>query len=218
MSCYRTLCMDLMVALGRFILTFALSLTFGIARQRAHKPIGFGAFTFVAVGACALSVTAIILEPENPLPLLGAIMTGVGFLGAGALIKTSDKIFGFTSAASIWLFAVFGLVIGAGQYVLGLIIYCTVWAVILVDRRLEERGIGSYQRRITINTNKVVNEKEIETILRMFTNRFTLVHLEVDKKNSKLLMQYLIEGTKVRLNEIPKKLYEKPWFDSFKVE
>jgi putative Mg2+ transporter-C (MgtC) family protein len=101
--------------LPRFIITFVFSVIFGLERQRAHKPVGFGAFTFVAVGSCALSITAINLYPDNPLSLLGAIVTGIGFLGAGALIKTTDKIFGFTSAAAVWLFAIFGLVVGVGN-------------------------------------------------------------------------------------------------------
>ena len=46
-------------------------------------------------------MTAVSLGFEDPIPLLGAIVTGIGFLGAGALIKTTDKIFGFTTAASI---------------------------------------------------------------------------------------------------------------------
>jgi putative Mg2+ transporter-C (MgtC) family protein len=115
--------MEISVILLRLFFTFALSCVFGVERQKSHKPIGFGAFIFVSVGACALAITATIIEPENPLPLLGAIVTGIGFLGAGALIKTSDKTFGFTTAASIWLFAIFGIINGVGEYFLGFSIY-----------------------------------------------------------------------------------------------
>ena len=84
--------MELQLVLLRFLLTFGFSFAFGLERQKAHKPVGFGTYAFVSSGACALSIAAVTLNKENPFSLLAAIVTGIGFLGAGALIKTSDKI------------------------------------------------------------------------------------------------------------------------------
>ncbi|MDP3990186.1 MAG: MgtC/SapB family protein [archaeon] len=157
--------MELSTLILRFFLTFIFTLIFGLERQRKHKPIGFGTFTFVAVGACALAVTAVTFEPINPLPLLSAIVTSIGFLGAGALIKTTDKIFGFTSAATIWLFAIFGLLIGVGEYFHGLVLYSTVWIVMSLDSIFQKKGLGSYQRRITIQTNRIIENEDIQLVL-----------------------------------------------------
>ncbi len=206
------------VTLLRFLTTFVLAFIFGIARQKSHKPVGFGTFVFVAIGSCALSITAINIASDTPLSLLGAIVTGIGFLGAGALIKTSDKIFGFTSAAAIWLFAIFGLVIGVGEYLLGASIYTLTWVVVLYDLNLERRGIGSYQKRITVITNKMIGEKEIGEILHKYSKRHKLIILDVNKKEGKLNLKYLVEGTKEDINEIPKKLFQKDWFESCKIE
>jgi putative Mg2+ transporter-C (MgtC) family protein len=205
----------LFVILPRFLVTFFLSLAFGLQRQRAHKPVSFGTFTFVAVGSCALSITALNLYPENPLGLLGAIVTGIGFLGAGALIKTSDKIFGFTSASAVWLFAIFGLIIGVGEYVTGIIIYLMVWAVIIIDTYLKGKGIGSYQRKLTITTNRIIDEKEIEKEL---GPNFKKVFIKVDKKNDKLCVSYLVEGTKDQVREIPERLAKDEWLEYFEIE
>ncbi len=210
--------MELQVYLARFLITFVLAFIFGIYRQRQHKPIGFGTYIFVSVGACGLATTATIIEPSNPIPLLGSIVTGIGFLGAGALIKTSDKIFGFTTAASIWIFAIFGLIMGVGEYAAAIAIYILVWIVYLVDTFFEMRGMGSYQKRIFIHTNKIVNENEIEAVLLTCTNKYKSFGFEVDKKNNKISVTYLIEGSKDSLNNLPKRLYEKAWFESFKVE
>ena len=90
--------MDVIVIFLRLSITFFLSLVFGLERQYSHKPIGFGTFTFVAAGSSSLAIVAVALGFEHSIPLLSAIVTGIGFLGAGALIKTSDKIFGLTSA------------------------------------------------------------------------------------------------------------------------
>ncbi|MFH1650112.1 MAG: MgtC/SapB family protein [Candidatus Woesearchaeota archaeon] len=196
----------------RFVIVFILSMIFGVQRQKAHKPIGFGTFTFVAVGACALAIVASV---EGQGGLLGAIVTGIGFLGAGALIKTSDKIFGFTSAASIWVFAIFGMLIGLGEYSIGIMLYILIWTVILVDHYLETYGIGSYQSRVTIITNRIVPEKELEALLLVKHKR---IMVEVNKKENHQSMTYLLEGRKSQINKIPQRLNEKEWFQGFKAE
>ncbi|MFH0870530.1 MAG: MgtC/SapB family protein [archaeon] len=202
----------------KFCITLILALIYGLARQKAHKPIGFGTFVFVSTGACALSISAIMIQKDNPLPLLGAIITGIGFLGAGALIKTSDKIFGFTSAASIWVFAIFGLLIGVGEYLPGMLVYVMVWLVMVFDKYLENRGIGSYQRKMVINTNKIVPEKDIDSLIAIGSVKFKKTTIELNKKDNTMTMTYLIEGKKEDINSIPQRLYEKPWFSSFKVD
>ena len=200
----------------RLTITFILALIFGYDRQKSHKPIGFGTYVFVTMGACGLALTAISIAPENPLPLLSAIVTGIGFLGAGALIKTGDRIFGFTSASSIWAFAIFGLLIGLGQYLIALTLYTSIWGVILFDKNLEKRGAGSHQTKISITTNAIIDEKEIRQILMLNTKKQKIMSTEVDKKNNTLSITYLIEGRKEDLNKLPKKLFEKPWFHSYK--
>jgi putative Mg2+ transporter-C (MgtC) family protein len=191
---------------------------FGYARQRFHKPIGFGAFTFVATGATGLAIVGLTLAPENPLPILSAIVTGIGFLGAGALIKTSDKISGFTNASSIWIFAVFGLFVGTGQYVVATVSYIIIWFVFFFDKYLESKGIGTYQKKLFVATSKIVNEHEIEAAMVFGSIQLRKMNIEVNKKNNTLYISYLIQGTKEDINRIPQRLYEKPWFEAFKVE
>jgi putative Mg2+ transporter-C (MgtC) family protein len=211
--------MERSVILLRLIITFVLSLIFGIERQRSHKPIGFGAFIFVSVGACGLAITATIIDLENPLPLLGAIVTGIGFLGAGALIKTNDKTFGFTTAASIWVFAIFGIATGVGEYFIGISIYILTWIVIFFDKLYEKKGMGYYQKKLIINTNRIIDEIEIKNqLLSVGSKRSKFISIDVDKKNSKISITYLIEGTAEEIYRIPKTLFEKDWFDSCKIE
>lgn len=202
----------------RILTVFTLSFIFGVVRQRNHKHVGFGTYTMVSVGACVLAIAALELSDNNPLPLLSAIVTGIGFLGAGALIRTSDKIFGFTSAAAIWLYAIFGLLIGSGEYILGISVYVVSAAVIGYDIYLEDRGIGSYQRKLIITTNKIIQEKEIKDVLLMIAKKHKLQHIDVNKKDHKLVFNYLVEGSKEQLNKVPKVLYEKEWFESAAIE
>ncbi|MFH1401264.1 MAG: MgtC/SapB family protein [Nanoarchaeota archaeon] len=207
--------MEWYTIIGRFILIFLLAFFFGIQRQRAHKPIGFGTFIFVSCGAAALAIVAMTHSATNPLPLLSAIVTGIGFLGAGALIKTTDKIFGFTTAAGIWAFAVLGLTIGVGDYLVASILYAIMWSVVLIDMYLERNGIGSYQRKLVVTTT-IVPEQAIET--EFGKARHKLIAVEVSKKNHTQTVTYLVEGSKGAINKIPKRLYAKDWFEHLKVE
>jgi putative Mg2+ transporter-C (MgtC) family protein len=212
--------MDQTEILLRFFITFVLALIFGIERQKSHKPIGFGTFIFVSVGSCGLALTAISLSQENPsenpIPLLGAIVTGIGFLGAGALIKTTDRIFGFTTASSIWLFAIFGLIIGVGNYFIGLIMYALVWVVVFYDKHLEKKGIGSYQRRLIVSTNRIIEKNEARKAIGV--SKCKLIHMQVEKKDTRMHLSYLVEGGIDEIEEIPGRLMREEWFDSCKLE
>jgi len=210
--------METHTVLLRLSITFVLAILFGFERQRSHKPIGFGTFTFVSTGSTALAILALTVYGENPLPLLSAIVTGIGFLGAGALIKTSDKIFGFTSASSIWIFAIFGLAIGIGEYIIGGILYVLIIMVIIIDRYFERNGVGSYQKKLTIVTNKIINQKEINTTLLLASTNFKLISFEVNRKESQITFIYLIEGRKEGINSLPRKLYEKEWLLTCRIE
>jgi putative Mg2+ transporter-C (MgtC) family protein len=207
--------MVLLDILFKFVVTFLLSSLFGLERQTSHKPIGFGTFTFVAVGSCALGILAGTLGLESSIGLLGATITGIGFLGAGALIKTGDKIFGANTAAAIWLFAIFGLIMGLGEFMIGGVVYGLVWLTVLFDRFLEHHSLGSYQKKLTINTNEIIDENELESVI---GKKSKVLGVEVNKKCNTISFTCIAEGTKEEINEIPKKLFKKKWFESFRTE
>ena len=156
---------------------------------------------------------------ETNVPLLGAIITGVGFLGAGALIKTSDKVFGFMTAASIWLFSIIGIVIGLGYYYLAGILYSFVWFCVLIDRYLETEGIGGYQKKISIKIKGEENEKELDLLFRKFKIRkHNLISKEVDKKEKTLVISYLIDGSGQQIRRLFSEFQKNPNFISFSLQ
>lgn len=208
--------MELAVVGLRFGVTFILSLLFGLERQYSHKPIGFGTYTFVAIGSTSMAIIAVSLGFEHSIPLLSAIVTGIGFLGAGAMIKTNEKIFGLTSAASIWAFAIFGLVIGIGEYIIGITLYGLIWTVVISDRLLERYGIGSYQKKVTIQTQKIVNIKEVANAAGI--KKFKLIDIDIDKIHHKMILHLYVEGQKEDINKIPDRLISQDWFEDVKIE
>ena len=204
--------------LERFAFVFVLTFIYGLQRQKSHKPVGFGTFILVAIGACGMAVLASQMDITHSIALLSAVVTGIGFLGAGALIRGSDRIFGFTTAASIWLFAIFGLVSGLGRYDLGLTIYASVWIVILFDEYLEVMGIGSYRKKIVITTNIFVDKEDIANIIAKYCTSQTLIKVHADKKDKEISLTYLVEGMKKDINNLLKEFYKKRWCNSVTFE
>lgn len=94
----------------------------GLERQLRGKPVGIrtstlivlGTQTFVQLGASFPSAHA------DPTRVLGQVVTGIGFLGAGGIMARGDLVTGITSAATIWMMAAIGATIGMGQYFAGL--------------------------------------------------------------------------------------------------
>lgn len=193
-----------------------MSFLFGIERQISNKPVGFGTFVFVSTGSCALGITALGISPENPFPLLSAIVTGIGFLGAGALIRNTDKIYGFTSAASIWVFSIIGLLIGIGNYKIGLITYGIVWIVIFSDKYLESRGIGSYNKKITIETKGIEDKSKILKILG--NRKMKMIYLFTDREKKKTIVTYIVSIPREEIKNISDEFIGEKWVRSFTIE
>lgn len=162
----------------RLLFVFALSFSVGLERQLHRKPVGFGTFIFVSMGAATLTILAVALEADNPLPLLGGVITGIGFLGAGALIRSNDRVFGFTTAALVWAMAALGVAAGAGLYLLVLVNYAVVWAVVLTDRFLESKGFGAHAKLVHVTIANPLSAKDLEGMLPSSFARFERIHVD----------------------------------------
>ena len=134
----------------------------GWERGRAEKPadirtmilIGTGAAMFVLLGERMIEAggdEAIIRT--DPTRVLAYIISGVGFLGAGAILHSKRFIIGLTTAASIWVVAAIGAACGAGEFMVAFFLFaiayvvlCTPWVIALADGTIEEEhsnGNGS---------------------------------------------------------------------------
>jgi len=208
--------MEMQIAVLRLLLTFFLAVLFGLESQRSHKPVGFGTFAFVAIGSCVLSLISLQAGGGTNLALIGSIISGIGFLGAGALIKTSDKVFGFMTAASVWLFSILGIIIGFGYYYLGAIIYLFMWFCVMTDIYLERIGVGGYQKKISVRIKGEENEKELNLLFRKFKIRkYNLISKEVDKVEKIIKINYIIEASGLDIRRLAEEFQKNPNFIGF---
>jgi putative Mg2+ transporter-C (MgtC) family protein len=112
--------MDEFEALVRIFLAAVAGGVIGLEREVAHKPAGVRTFSMVALGACAFVIVGVMAfgsgDPGSR--VASTIITGIGFLGAGAIIQRGGDVVGLTTAAGIWGAAAVGMAFGTGLFIL----------------------------------------------------------------------------------------------------
>jgi len=108
----------------RLCLAFAAGCIIGFERSSRRQVAGLRTHILISVGACCLMMLSVWLPQQmnggDPGRIAAQVVSGMGFLGAGAIIRLGNNIKGLTTAASLWLIAAIGLAIGAGMYIAAL--------------------------------------------------------------------------------------------------
>jgi putative Mg2+ transporter-C (MgtC) family protein len=107
--------------LGRLLLAAVLGGAVGAERELADQPAGLRTHILLTAGACLFTIISAygFGGVSDPSRLAAQIVTGIGFLGGGAIVRHGLTVKGLTTAASIWATASVGVAVGAGDYVLG---------------------------------------------------------------------------------------------------
>jgi putative Mg2+ transporter-C (MgtC) family protein len=128
----------------RLALAAALGGAIGLEREYRHKPAGLRTNMLIALGSALFSVMSVQLGSGagSPDRIAAQVVTGIGFLGAGAILRSGENIHGLTTAATIWVNAAIGMAAGLGAYAVasvGAAITLVVLAFLPVMERLFER-------------------------------------------------------------------------------
>jgi putative Mg2+ transporter-C (MgtC) family protein len=112
----------------------------GLEREFRDKAAGFRTIIFICVGATLFTILSFKLGgDEDPVRIAANIVSGVGFLGAGVILRGNGRIIGLTTASTIWIAAALGMGIGGGQYLVVGAATVVVLIVLWVFRRIETR-------------------------------------------------------------------------------
>lgn len=111
----------------------------GWEREKIHRPAGLRTHMLVSLSSALITVTAIDYFGIEAARILGGIVTGIGFLGAGTIFKQKDHVRGLTTAASLWAIAAIGIAIGTGFYVA--VGVATILLIIILNLGMFEKKI-----------------------------------------------------------------------------
>jgi putative Mg2+ transporter-C (MgtC) family protein len=131
----------------RLLLAAALGAAIGLEREYRQKPAGLRTNILIAIGSCLFTILSVSLTAGAPdqSRVAGQIVTGIGFLGGGAILRNRDTVHGMTTAATIWVNAAIGIACGTGQNALALVTTTLTLVVLIVLPPIEiyfERRAG----------------------------------------------------------------------------
>lgn len=124
----------------RLCLAAALGAVLGFEREWRQKYAGLRTNILIAIGSALFTMMSIDLSLSSggdPTRVAAQIVTGIGFLGAGAIMRTGSWIRGLTTAAMIWVNAAIGVAVGGGEYHLAMIATAVTLAVLIVLNPVE---------------------------------------------------------------------------------
>ena len=165
--------------LGKLLLATVLGGAIGLERELAGKPAGLRTNILICIGAVlfmqlSIGVAEIGFSPDghpygDTTRIAAQIVTGIGFLGAGAILHSEGAVIGLTSAATVWVVAAIGAAIGAGSYVIALGSTALIMLVLVGLRPVEARLLT--KRRRVHATIRVKPEASYSAVEKIITDR-----------------------------------------------
>jgi putative Mg2+ transporter-C (MgtC) family protein len=150
----------------RILLGTGLGAAIGFERDLHGRPAGLRTHAIVSLASATFMVVStrfVFYQRYAPGDLIAvdasriaaSVVSGIGFLGAGAILRTGFTVRGLTTAASLWLVAAIGMAAGGGMYVVAIFVTALGLATLTLLRRFEDRGEPIARQRITV----VLDEK-----------------------------------------------------------
>jgi putative Mg2+ transporter-C (MgtC) family protein len=145
-----------LVMAGRAVLAALLGGALGIERQLLGREAGVRTYAAVSLGSCVFALVSLHALP-TPSPVIAAgMVTGVGFLGAGMILREGGHVVGLTTAATAWATAAVGMLVGFGMYLLAAVCSALLLGILLAhhlpvfrrwrDAHLERNGPDGRRR------------------------------------------------------------------------
>ena len=201
---------NLVNATFRMILALLLGAIVGTERKHKGQVAGIRTFALISMGACLSMLLSIYVPQEylglkngDPGRIAAQVITGIGFLGGGAMIQQRGVVRGLTTAAGIWITAIIGMAVGVGMYMASIVCTLLIFMVIVGFNRFEHViHIGQETKVISIRTKgimrdiddyeRLLEEEDVHIsnffIEQNFEKDFTEVNLVVLTRTSRKLM------------------------------
>lgn len=185
----------------------------GIERERSNKVAGFRTHILVSLGACIASITSLDLFLQfhtisnlDPARLSAQVLSGIGFLGAGTILKTSNRVVGLTTAAGIWSTACIGIAIGYGYYFLGIVSWLILLIVLYILKFMDSSLKKTKSGKIIL---KIEDDNTLPLVLSLLDDMDVESHkLTINKKDNEWIVNFtIVYKDNRKISEIAKLFY-----------
>jgi putative Mg2+ transporter-C (MgtC) family protein len=174
----------------RLVLGAILGGIIGFERQVHGRPAGFRTQLIVCVASVLIMIVSeyyhhlSIMDPSyvrvDPGRIAAGAITGVGFLGAGVILRMGITIQGLTTAACLWMVSAIGLAVGGGLYIAGIVACALTLFSLLVLRVVERRMSRTVYKFLTITAGEGIEEEKIESVFKTHDSRSVNTDYEKD--------------------------------------
>ncbi len=216
---------DIPTLLIRLLISAVLGGMIGWERERRNKQAGLKTHLLVSVGSTLIMLTSIygfdsllVNHPNarfDPARLAAQVVSGIGFLGAGAILRRSDNVIsGLTTAATLWIVAAIGLSVGSGFYLPAVVTTMIVLISTMLLNKLETRFM-SFKRSGNLRISMVAEDRptsleQITTLLEKANMKINKIHVSDESDDDKRRLQlefqvYAINGKHFNM------LFERLW-------
>ena len=161
-------------AICKLTLSMLLGAVIGLERRRKGQFAGMRTFALISMGACLAMLVSIYIPQEymglkngDPGRIAAQVISGIGFLGAGAIIQMKGSVKGLTTAAGIWISACIGLAVGAGMYIIGISAAILIFFILVLLEQIEHKLFrGGDSKIIRVKADGVVTD--IQQLRKLF--------------------------------------------------
>ncbi len=203
-----------LIILFRIVLAIILSFIPGLERELTGKFAGLRTHILVCLGACVFTLISIygfqmrtgvdVIVQNDPARIAAQVITGIGFIGAGTVMRHGSNISGITTAATLWMCAAIGMCCGCGEYITAIMASAATLFVLILIRQLEKNFISKRKIFYTIYEISILASlDECDTIQNTFVDNFKKI-IKFNKKliNNNELRIDTVVSTKKSLREI----------------
>ena len=191
-------------AITKLLLSMLLGATIGIERRRKGQIAGLRTFALISMGATLAMLISIYipqvyfgLKNGDPGRIAAQVVSGVGFLGAGAIIQMKGSVRGLTTAAGIWMTACIGLAVGAGMYLISIIATLLIIFILVNIERIEQRHNFLWESKIIrVKVHGILNDVQpLRDILRSNDIHISDEFMKYDYEDGFTIVNFMVRST-----------------------
>ncbi|MCD8024595.1 MAG: MgtC/SapB family protein, partial [Candidatus Gastranaerophilales bacterium] len=178
----------------RLTVAICLASLLGVERELTGKVAGLRTHILVCAGACVftllsiygfkMAVTEGFSGVNDPARIGAQIITGIGFIGAGTIMRTGSNILGITTAATLWMSAAIGMACGCGLFSIGVFATFSTLFVLILIRQFERNFLSDYLKKYrNVKINIVCTVQDIESVNKIIDEHFSNIS-KIEKRIS----------------------------------
>jgi putative Mg2+ transporter-C (MgtC) family protein len=201
----------------KLVIAIGIGSVIGAEREYRDKSAGFRTLVFICVGSTLFTMLSLkVANDSDPARIAAQIVTGVGFLGAGTILRERGQIAGLTTAAMIWLTAALGMGVGSGNYLLSIVgtgvVLVVLWVFPFLEHWIDNMSGTEYYEIVCTHTPGRFEE----LIKQAQAAQLEVISSKRSKVNDNLIVALVVKGSPKKQDKLAAQLLSDPNIKEFR--